>query len=178
MSDQYVGEIRLFGGNYPPKDWAICNGTTLPITDYPELFSLIGATYGGDGRTDFALPDLRGRLPMHYGMGPGLTNRLQGSFFGAENVTLNLDQIPAHSHIFYASSDAALELQINGNVLAETPANDNFYAPESTTNPPLEVQLIGNVIGNTGGNGAHSNIMPVLAVNYIIALKGIYPQRS
>jgi len=179
MSDQFVGEIRIFAGNYAPQGWAYCDGSLLTISGHDTLYAVLGTTYGGDGISNFALPDLRSRAPIHQGTGTGLTTRIIGSKIGTETVAINsIDQLPAHSHSFMASSQPATALTIQGNVLAETPAGDNFYAPKSTVTPPLEVNLINGVIGNTGGGTIHENRMPFLALNYIIALEGYFPQQQ
>lgn len=180
MSDQYVGEIRLFAGDYAPQGWALCDGTLLSISGNETLFSVLGTTYGGNGSTDFALPDLRGRVPLHQGTGanPTLTPRLIGSPVGTELETIGTTQLPSHTHAFNASSQAATALTIQGNVLATTPSSDLFYTPQSTVNPPLEVNLINGVIGNAGGGALHDNRMPYLALNFIIATQGYYPQQQ
>jgi microcystin-dependent protein len=180
MSDQFVGEIRLFAGNYEPQGWAFCDGRVLPISGYDTLYAVLGATYGGDGATNFALPDLRSRAPIHQGTGanPALSPRVLGDKLGTESETIGTTQLPTHTHAFTASSQAATALTIQGNVLATTPTSDLFYAPQSTSTPPLEVNLVNGVIGNTGGGSLHDNRMPYLALNYIIALSGYFPPQQ
>ena len=173
MADPYIGEIRMFGGNFAPVGWSFCDGSTLSIAQYDALFNLIGTTYGGDGVNNFNLPDLRGRLPIHQGQGNGLSARAIGQAAGAENVTLNQSQIPSHTHTPLANSGA-------GSV-------DNPYASYwagSTTTPQFASGSLSNTtmsadtIGFTGGNQPHSNMQPYLAVSFIIALEGIYPTQG
>lgn len=174
MSEYFVGEIRMFGGNFEPMDWAFCDGRTLQISDYDVLYTLIGTTYGGNGSTNFNLPDLRGRIPIHMGQGPNLTNRLIGGSFGAEGVTLQAANIPAHTHVINTGAAATTAAPANN-----YPGNSvgfNLYssaaAPDSTMNPAA-VEASGGVPGPQ----PHSNLMPTLCVNFIIALSGIYPDR-
>ncbi len=177
MSDQFVGEIRLFAGNYAPEGWAFCDGTVLTISGHDTLYAVLGVTYGGDGITNFALPDLRSRAPMHQGQGTGLTNRIIGSKFGSETATVSINQLASHSHTFVASSGSANLQTISGNVLAVTPTSDNFYVAEPT-DPTLKINLVNGVVSNTGGGGLHDNRMQYLALNYIIALNGYFPQQQ
>ncbi|NTV15708.1 MAG: phage tail protein [Desulfobulbaceae bacterium] len=172
MSDAFVGEIRMFGGTYAPMDWAFCDGSTLQISQYDVLFSLLGTTYGGDGVTNFKLPDLRGRLPVHMGQGQGLTNRTIGTAFGTETETLQVAHIPAHSHLISAGGDATT-VSSAGNY----PGNSNFSlystaTPDNLMNPVA--------VGSSPPTPAqpHSNLMPSLCVNFIIATNGYLPQRS
>jgi len=178
MSEPFVGEIRMFAGNFAPRGWAYCDGQLLATSQHDALFSLLGTLYGGDGRSTFGLPDLRGRVPIHNGLGPGLSNRRMGQKTGSENVTLTINQIPSHNHSYMASSQQATDLSLSGKVLSKTPvdAGDNFYAPPAT-DPSLQVTLINGVVGNTGGSRSHTNLMPSLCVHFIIALVGIYPSR-
>lgn len=174
MSEAYIGEIRLFAGNYAPEGWAMCDGRLLAIGDNDALFSLIGTTYGGDGRSTFALPDLRGRLPMGQGAGPGLMPRSIGQQLGTENVSLLEQQIPAHSHNFVAST-AAAESSSPANALLGDTEGDVFYVESS--NPELQT-MDSKAVTNTGDSQPHNNIMSSLAMNYIISLVGIYPPRN
>lgn len=178
MSDQFVGEIRLFAGNYAPEGWAFCDGTVLSISGHDTLYAVLGTMYGGDGITNFALPDLRSRVPVHQGPGPGLTPRIIGAKLGTESETIGEAQMAAHNHTLMASGQAAGALTIQGNVLAVTPSGDLFYSPQSTSTPPLEVALTPGTIGFAGGAFAHDNRMPYQALNYIIALDGYFPQRQ
>lgn len=174
--DSYVGEIRLIANNFAPQGWKFCQGQLLAIAEYDTLFSLLGTTYGGDGQTTFALPDLRGRLPLGQGQGPGLTNREFGEEFGFESVTLLTTQLPAHNHIMQAST-------VNGRVA--TPADqvfgvspgDNVYSPMPGSGA-LPKQLKANSVSGVGGSQPHNNIMPTMALNYIISLYGTYPSRN
>lgn len=177
MSEPYVGEIRMFAGNFSPRGWAYCDGQLLAVSQNDALFSLLGTIYGGDGRTTFGLPDMRGRLPVHNGQGPGLSDRRLGGKGGAEKETLVSNQIPSHNHAFMASGQPAMEISPTGRVLAKTPADagDNFYAPPA--DPSLQVNLLHGVVGRAGGTQSHTNLMPFLCVNFIIALFGVYPSR-
>lgn len=169
--DQFVAEIRIFTGNFPPRGWAFCNGQILPISQNTALFSLLGTTYGGDGKSTFALPDLRDRFPMHPGQGPGLTPRSLGEQGGAASVTLTAAELPAHSHTLNAATGAAggaPEGQLPGK-----PAAANIYG--GTSNPTT---MASAALQPAGGTQAHENRQPYLAVNFIIALQGIFPPRS
>ncbi|MEN6462756.1 MAG: tail fiber protein [Syntrophomonas sp.] len=166
--DAYIGEIRMFGGIFAPVGWAFCDGRLLPIAGNDLLFSLIGTTYGGDGVSNFALPDLRGRIPISQGQGPGLSDRTVGQMDGAETVTLLLEQIPAHTHT------AAISTALG---ISESPANA-FWAASNfnqySSSPPNGA-MSPAALTVTGGNQPHDNMMPFLTVNYIIALDGYYP---
>ena len=168
MAQPYVGEIRMFGGNFAPAGWMFCEGQLLPISENETLFQLIGTTYGGDGQAIFALPDLRGRIPIH--QGAGLTLAESG---GTESVTLTQNQIPAHSHALVASANAAqLSAGPNGSVLADAGATLLYAgaAPSVSMNP--------SAIGATGGSQPHENMAPYLCVSFIISLFGIFPSPS
>ncbi|MBU0550812.1 tail fiber protein [Myxococcota bacterium] len=169
MSEPFIGEIRMFGGNFAPRGWAFCDGQLLPIDQNPALFSLLGTNYGGDGRTTFALPDLRGRAPIHAGNGPGLSPRVLGQAGGAESVTLNTQHLPSHAHDLLATQAPATEAAPHDGVfaLAET---DRYHQGEADArlSPAL----------SAGGGQVHSNLQPQLAVSFIIALVGIYPSRN
>ena len=169
--EPFVGEIMLFAGNYAPRGWAVCDGQLLAISQNDALFSLLGTTYGGDGRTTFALPDLRGRAPVHQGNGPGLSGRTLGSKGGEEHVTLTVNQMPSHAHPVMGSSANADSGDPAGRVLAL--ADFNLYGVAA---PAADMAAAG--IGTTGGGQPHDNMMPFLAVNYCIALVGIYPARQ
>lgn len=164
MAQPYVGEIRMFAGNFAPAGWMFCQGQLLPISENETLFQLIGTTYGGDGQSTFALPDLRGRLPIHQGNGFNLA-----AAGGAETVTLTVNQIPSHSHPFLASTNNASASGAAGNVLAQTPSYTPYIAqtPNSALSP--------NSIGATGGSQPHDNFQPYLCVDFIISLFGIFP---
>jgi len=164
MAQPYVGEIRMFAGNFAPAGWMLCEGQLLPISENETLFQLIGTTYGGDGQSTFALPDLRGRLPLQ--MGNGFTLAETG---GAEEITLTVSQIPAHSHPLLASTSGGTLASPVNNVLAESVA----------INPYIEDQANGNMnpaaVSAMGGSQPHSNFQPYLCVNFIISMFGIFP---
>ncbi len=163
MAQPYVGEIRIFAGNFAPAGWMFCEGQLLPISEYETLFNLIGTTYGGDGQSTFALPDLRGRLPLHQGNG-----FVVGETGGAEEVTLTVNQIPAHAHPLLASADPASARGAVGNVLGRAPAE--AYASEFTPD-----NLSPRSISSVGGSQPHTNFQPYLCVDFIISLFGIFP---
>ncbi len=171
MSEPFVGEIRMFAGNFAPRGWAFCDGQLLAVSQNDALFSLLGTIYGGDGRTTFGLPDMRGRLPLHAGTGPGLSPRRLGSKGGAEKETLTTNQLPSHSHTFNANTAAADNAAPQGRMPAEV-VGYRLYRDESQTE-----NLSGSAIANTGGSQPHTNLMPALCVHFIIALVGIYPSR-
>ena len=174
--DSYVGEIRMFGGRYAPPNWALCNGQILAVMDYQELFALIGSTYGGDGRTTFALPDLRGRVPIDQGHGTGLSSRVLGDRTGTETVALTVNQIPSHLHPMQASSDPVTGNDPVMKVLATgTDGVDNFYSEELGLR---KASFDSVAVESAGQNIPHNNMMPSLAVCFIIALKGGFPPRS
>lgn len=164
MAQPYVGEIRMFAGNFAPAGWMFCEGQLLPISENETLFQLIGTTYGGDGQSTFALPDLRGRLPIHQGSGFILAET-----GGAESVTLTVSQIPAHAHALLASTDSSQAGQPTGNVLGTSAAFDAYTVEE-----PLG-GMNTNAIAATGGSQPHTNFQPYLCVNFIISLFGIFP---
>lgn len=172
MSEPFCGEIQMFAGNFAPRGWAFCDGQLLSVNSNQALFSLLGTVYGGDGRTTFGLPDLRGRLPLHAGSGPGLTPRKLGAKAGIEKVTLTNDKLPSHTHDYNGNTAAADVSAPAGKVVATT-AVFRFYKPVDPT-----VNMAGSAIGNTGGSGSHTNLMPALCINFIIALVGIYPSRN
>ena len=173
MSEPFVGEIRMFAGNFNPRGWAFCDGQLLAVSQNDALFSLLGTIYGGDGRTTFGLPDMRGRLAMHAGSGPGLSPRRLGAKFGSENETLTVNQLASHTHDANASRNRANSTMIQGKILAKTEDDAFFYGPTSVPKP-----LKTGLVQNTGGSRSHTNLMPSLCINYIIALVGIYPSRQ
>ena len=170
--DPFLGEIRIFGGTFAPRGWALCNGQLLPINQNQVLFSLLGTTYGGDGRTTFALPDLRGRAPAHQGQGSGLSPLALGQAIGAESVAIIGSQVPVHTHTPAASTAAADQSDPTGNVWAN--GGEDAY----TTNLTGAVRLDASAIGSAGGNAPHENRPPFLGLSFIIALQGIYPSRT
>jgi microcystin-dependent protein len=165
MAQPYVGEIRIFAGNFAPAGWMFCEGQLLPISENDTLFQLIGTTYGGDGESTFALPDLRGRIPVHQGNGFVLAQS-----GGVENVTLTVSQVPVHSHPLVASTNNATTANAQTNVLAQTPSYTP-YISGFTPNSPLNAASV----GSTGGSQPHDNFQPYLCVNFIISLFGIFP---
>lgn len=164
MAQPYVGEIRMFAGNFAPAGWMFCEGQLLPISEYETLFQLIGTTYGGDGESTFALPDLRGRIPLHQGNGFILAET-----GGAEEITLTVNQIPSHSHPVLATTTIAADASPANNVLAQTSTFDMYQSSGPTT--PMAPQAVGAV----GGSQPHNNFQPYLCVNFIISLFGIFP---
>lgn len=176
MSERFLGEIRIFGGNYAPQGWAFCDGQFLAIANYNALFSLLGTTYGGDGRSTFAVPDLRGRLAIHQGQGPGLTNRQIGARFGTERVTLTEAQLPRHNHPYQGSTKPATTTDPSGKVMANVGTGAVFYEAAATADA---LKPINDAAVEPAGSGdSHYNMMPYTVINYIIALTGTYPSRS
>ena len=173
--DPFVGEIRLFAGNFAPRGWALCNGGTLPIAQNSALFALLGVAYGGDGRTTFGLPNLQGRAPVGMGGGPGLTNYSLGQTAGEATHTLTSAEMTAHAHNLTANTTAADN---------NSPVNDMFGAGGTRTGYPVfgsnssVVPMASNLVGSTGGGQPHNNLQPYQVVNYIIALAGIFPPRQ
>jgi microcystin-dependent protein len=175
MSEPFIGQVTMFAGNFAPRSWAFCEGQLLPINSNQSLFSLLGTIYGGDGRTTFALPDLRGRTPISPGPGPGLPSNNLGQRGGAANVTLTTAQLPSHTHTvgnLRANASPADTDNPTANSLAIAPA----YSVAAPTVDMHGASL--GPMGNTGGGSIHPNMPPYLAINYIIALVGIYPSRN
>jgi microcystin-dependent protein len=173
MSNPYVGEIRMFGGNFAPAGWHFCDGSLLAISENDVLFNLIGTTYGGDGQNTFGLPDLRGRVPIHQGQGPAITqNYVIGQLAGVETVTLTTSQIPSHNHAMMASTAAASNPSPNGNILAASATISPFVL--DVAGP----QLVASAVKMTGGNQPHDNMMPFLCVSFILSLSGIFPSQT
>lgn len=164
MGQPYVGEIRIFAGNFAPAGWMFCEGQLLPISEYETLFQLIGTTYGGDGQSTFALPDLRGRLPLHQG-----NSFILAETGGAEEITLTVNQISAHSHPLLASTNIANQSSPANNVLAQSSSADLYIEDTPTAN------LAATAITSVGGSQPHTNFQPYLCVNFIISLFGIFP---
>lgn len=160
MSDPFIGQISLFGFNFPPRGWATCSGQILPIAQNTALFSLLGTTYGGDGRTTFALPDLRGRVPIHQGQGPGLSDYVIGQAGGQETITLLESQMPPHTHDLFGVQGTGT----TGRGVATTPTD-----VQRNLTDRMSVE---------GGGQPHDNVQPYLTVNYCIALQGIFPSRN
>ncbi len=175
MSEPFVAEIRIFAGNFAPRSWAFCNGQLLPVSQNTALFSLVGTTYGGDGRTTFGLPNLQGRAPMHPGRGPGLTDRRLGEHGGVETVTLSEDQMPNHTHTLRATAENGEQGSLTS---AVTLARARGGAPYQSSTSANLVDMDARSLPNTGGSQAHNNLQPYLTLNFIIALEGLYPSRS
>jgi microcystin-dependent protein len=169
MSQPFVGEIRMFAGNFAPVGWMFCEGQLLPIADFDVLFNLIGTTFGGDGQSTFALPDLRGRLPIHQGF-----SFTPGQSSGVEQVTLSVNEIPAHTHPFLATSNQASSSSPANQLPAITQAAT--ITPYGTDSP--QVQLNSNSIGSVGGSQPHNNFQPYLCLNFIISLFGVFPSQT
>ena len=167
MSQPYYGEIRMFGGNFAPAGWMFCEGQLLPISEYDTLFNLIGTTYGGDGQSTFALPDLRGRVPIHQGNGFVL-----GEQGGVEEVTLTINEIPAHSHALLASGDLGNQLSTTGNLIS----NSQGAIPYLEDVPTLNMRS--SAITPIGGSQPHTNFQPYLCINFIISLFGVFPSQT
>lgn len=167
MSEPFLAEIRMVGFNFPPRGWAFCDGQILPINQNQSLYSLLGTTYGGDGRTTFALPDLRGRVPMHEG-----PNHRQGQKSGEEAHTLSQAELPQHKHVAQATQAAADRPIPTGGYLADTAPSELYSGPENLA--PMKV----GTIANAGGGQAHNNMQPYLAINFCIALQGLFPSRN
>lgn len=171
MSEPFVGQIQPFGFNFAPRGWAQCNGQLLPISGNDVLFALLGTIYGGDGRTTFGLPDLRGRAAVHAGTGPGLSSYSVGQMGGTEAVTLGTAHLPSHSHGLRARAANADQISAKGNVLATS--REDTYSPGAP-----DTNMASSAIQSTGGGQAHTNLQPYLTLNWCIALVGIFPSRS
>ena len=170
--DPFIGDIRMFAGNFAPRSYAYCDGQLLSIAQNEALFSLFGTIYGGDGRTTFGLPDLRGRIPVHMGTGSGLTSRPIGQEGGTENVALTAAHLPAHGHALQASASPATESRPAGNALAgNTPIDVYSTVPASDA-------MDASSTTEAGGGDAHPNVQPFLCIRFIVALFGIYPSRT
>ena len=172
--EEYIGAIQIFAGDFAPKGWALCQGQLLQISQNQALFAILGTTYGGDGRTTFALPDLRGRMPIGTGAGPGLTPRGLGEKSGQETVTLTPEQIPSHTHTYNALSGNREIPNPTGNFLGVAPGP--FYAELHAGDTLLPMNP--STISPAGGSQPHSNMPPYLGLNFIICLQGIFPSRS
>jgi microcystin-dependent protein len=181
MSNPYLGEIRMFGGNFAPLNWMFCAGQLLAISQYSALFSLIGTTYGGNGTTNFALPNLQSRIPVGQGQGPGLSNYTIGQAAGTESVTITTQTMPGHSHLLIATLADVSSPSINTNLLPGKPTAGNkpaFYeVPAGGTNPVTQ-PFPGTACSAMGNSLPHDNMMPSLCVTFIISLSGIFPIRN
>lgn len=172
MTDPFVGEIRAFPFNFAPKGWAMCNGQLIAIAQNTALFSLLGTTYGGDGRSTFALPNLQGSIPVHAGQAPGLSDYMLGQSGGSATVSLLVSQMPAHTHAVAASASEAGSRSPSGQLFANEAGGVMSYAP-----PGTPVGLASQAVGQAGGGAPHNNMAPTLTLNFCIALQGIYPPR-
>ena len=172
MAQPYVGEIRMFGGNFAPAGWMFCDGQLLPISENETLFQLIGTTYGGDGQSTFALPNLQGRIPIHMGAASSGTTYQLAESAGVEQVTLTVNQIPAHTHPLLASGDTGNQVNPANNLLSNSQGATPYIEDAPTLN--MNAQIVSSV----GGNEPHSNFQPYLCVNFIISLFGIFPSQT
>ncbi|MCP4361480.1 MAG: phage tail protein [Chloroflexi bacterium] len=194
MSEPFLAEIIMFGGNFAPRGWALCDGQLLPISQYSAVFSLLGTTYGGDGRTTFGLPDMRGRVPVHPGTGPGLTPRRLGESSGTEHNTLSVNQMPSHTHATTTTATTSVPASTNSGT-KELPAAGDFLAAGNVSGRPeaqiyIEAANAGTTVDlsagatvnvtvvNTGNGQQVNNMQPWLGVNFIIALEGTFPSRN
>lgn len=171
MAQPFIGEIRMVGFNFAPVNWAMCNGQTIAISQNTALYTLIGTTFGGDGINTFQLPDLRGRVPITQGTGAGLSAYVIGQLAGTENVTLTVQQIPQHRHAFQCNSAAGTQGSPSGAFLALDAHTEMYGTIDNGTMNP-------NSIGFTGGSAPHTNIQPILAITFVIALFGIFPTQN
>ena len=174
MSEPFLAEIRMFGFNFPPRGFAFCDGQILPINQNQALYSLLGTTYGGDGRTTFALPDLRGRVPVHTGSQPGNEQVTLGEKAGQETHTLSAAELPQHTHTVSASGNQATESSLAGNVLSSQ-ARRGIAMYNNTTS---RTELDAGTVTNSGGGQAHNTMQPFLTINFSIALQGLFPSRN
>lgn len=174
MSEAYFAEIKMFAGNFAPQGWAFCDGQLLQVSQNSALFSLLGTTYGGDGRTTFGLPDLRGRLPIHAGAGPGLTNRQWGAKAGGETATVaSVQQLPSHGHLAQTSTANAASVDPTGKMLGRS--SEAMYRASGGA---LVDMAAGSIIQQPGSTGQpHANMQPYIGIHFIIALSGVFPSR-
>jgi microcystin-dependent protein len=177
MADPFVAEIRIFPFNFAPKGWAWCDGQLLPLSQNTALFSLLGTTYGGDGKSNFALPNLEGSAPIHAGQGPGLSLYDLGQTGGSDTVTLLQSEMPAHSHLVMVGTQDAADNQVPGPSKILGKSAGAFAYVAGAPAPPL-TQMNQNVIGPAGGNAPHNNMMPYLTLYFNIALQGVFPPRT
>ena len=173
MPEPYVGEIRMFGGNFAPNGWMFCEGQSLPISENEVLFQLIGTTYGGDGEETFNLPNLASRVPIHMGTGPDGTTYQIGEMAGTESVTLSTQQIPSHTHPFTATQVAGNAGTPENNMIAESTSSIKPYIEDAPSTP-----MNANAVTPAGGSQPHENCQPFLCINFIISLFGVYPSPS
>lgn len=182
MGTPYLGQISMFGGNFAPTGWAMCNGQLMSISQNTALYSLLGTTYGGDGIQTFALPNLQSRLPVHVGTGPGLSPYVLGQNGGVSDVTITTQTMPAHTHALNATKTNATTNTISNSSLPGQPtagSTPRFYGNPQQGQPPLiPFSMASGAVGMAGGNQPHTNMMPSLCITFIIALQGVYPSRS
>jgi microcystin-dependent protein len=174
MSSPFVAEIRIFGFNFAPQGWAQCNGQLLPISQNTALFSLLGTFYGGDGKSTFALPNLQGSVPIQQGQGQGLSTYDLGQQGGTETVTLLQTEMPAHNHMYGVTFENGTQGSLTGNVILARSVSGNLYQTNTSNNI---VQLDFQALAPSGGGLPHNNMMPTLALNYCIAMQGVFPAR-
>jgi microcystin-dependent protein len=174
MSNPFVAEIRIFPFNFAPKGWAFCSGQLMPISQNTALFSLLGTTYGGDGKSTFALPDMQGNAPMQPGQGQGLSLRDLGEMSGVESITLLQSEIPVHAHILRGTVEDATQGSLTANVILAQTVNGNLY--QNVTNTGI-VQMAPQALAPAGGSLPHNNMQPYLTLNFCIALQGVFPAR-
>ena len=174
--DPFVAEIRIFPFNFPPKGWAFCDGQILPLSQNTALFSLLGTTYGGDGKSNFALPNMQGNAPMHPGQGPGLSLHDLGETGGSDTVSLLESEIPAHSHTMMSLPAPADRTSPINNCIARVQGTSGPYAPASPA--PAPALMSDNAVAPAGGDQPHNNMQPYLTLNFCIALQGVYPPRT
>jgi microcystin-dependent protein len=177
MSQPFLGEIKMFGGNFAPRNYALCNGQVMSIAQNTALFSILGTTYGGNGVQTFALPNMQGRVPMHWGSGAGLSTYVVGESGGTENVTLLQTQMPSHTHLVNATTAAGIASSPASALLASPSDSQGGQVTEYATGNP-NTTLAPTSIAATGGSQPHANIQPFLCVSFIIALQGIFPSRN
>ncbi|MBZ5620036.1 MAG: tail fiber protein [Acidobacteriia bacterium] len=178
MADPFVAEIRIFPFNFAPKGWAFCNGQILPISQNTALFSLLGTTYGGDGKSNFALPNLQGSSPMHPGQGPGLSPHYLGESGGSDTVTLLVSEMPAHPHAISCVDGGRVSGQVGTPVGAMLAITSGTPANAYNSGGPQNQTMNGNMVAPAGGNQPHNNLMPYLTLNFCIAMQGVFPPRS
>lgn len=174
MADPFVAEIRIFGFNFAPKGWAFCDGQLMPLSQNTALFSLLGTTYGGDGKSNFALPNLQGQAPMHHGQGPGLSLHDLGESAGSETVTLLQSEVPAHAHGLQATTQPGEDPSPANEALGRSVGASLYQSDTATNLVPMAPQAL----ATTGGSAPHNNMQPYLTLNFCIALQGVFPPRS
>jgi microcystin-dependent protein len=174
MADPFVAEIRIFPFNFPPKGWAFCDGQTLPIAQNTALFSLLGVTYGGNGTSNFQLPNMQGNAPMHPGLGPGLSDRYLGETGGSETVTVLLSEMPLHPHSMMATVEDGTQGTLTQNITLATSTSGQLFQTNTSANL---VSMSGNALTVTGGSLPHNNMMPYITLSFCIAMQGVFPAR-